>query len=49
MHLLVEELSRDRMRQAQRDFEAIRLAGRLRTTRRLGRGRGSGPRPARTS
>lgn len=33
MHLLVQELSRDRMRQAQRDMEAIRLAARLRTAR----------------
>lgn len=33
MHLLVEELSRDRMRQAQRDLEAIRLARRLRASR----------------
>lgn len=33
MHLLVEELSRDRMRQAQRDMEAIKLASRLRTAR----------------
>lgn len=35
MHLLVQELSRDRMRQAQRDMEAIRLASRLRTARKL--------------
>lgn len=33
MHLLIEELSRDRMRQAQRDLEAIRLARRLRASR----------------
>jgi hypothetical protein len=33
MHLLVQELSRDRMRQAQRDMEAIKLASRLRTAR----------------
>lgn len=34
MSLLVEELSRDRLRQAQRDMEGIRLARRLRTARR---------------
>lgn len=33
MHLLMEELSRDRMRQTQRDLESIRLARRLRSTR----------------
>lgn len=33
MHLLVQELSRDRMRRAQRDMEAIRLARRLRSSR----------------
>lgn len=33
MHLLMEELSRDRMRQTQRDLEAIRMARRLRSTR----------------
>lgn len=31
MHLLIEELSRDRMRQAQRDMETIRMVRRLRT------------------
>lgn len=33
MHLLIEELSRDRMRLAQREIEAIRMARRLRSAR----------------
>lgn len=33
MHVLVEELSRDRMRNAQREIEAIRMARRLRSAR----------------
>lgn len=40
MHLLVEELSRERMRQAQREFEAIRLARRLRSSRKQRRSAG---------
>ncbi len=34
MSLFVEDLARDRMRQAQRDAETYRLARRLRTARR---------------
>lgn len=33
MHLLIEEMSRDRMRSAHRELEAIRLARRLRAAR----------------